>query len=320
MASRGNMLLLGLSLMSPFARGGDKVTDRPYHEGTRVLDVVNDPVFRGFGRRIFPVHRRIPDDMTLSEVGDLLVWYSGVRAESTVAVCNDLRSRAAAADTVFLEIYSEEEQKADPAKRATGLFFFRGRQGAKTAILNAGGGFMYVGAMHDSFPHALHLARRGINAFAIVYRPDARAACEDLARTIVLLHDRQTELGIDMRGYSLWGGSAGARMAAWLGSLGTASFGERRCPRPAAVIMQYTGLSEVFGNEPATWCCVGTADGIASWRTMERRVAAIRAAGTDAEIEVFEGLPHGFGLGIGTVAEGWIDRAVRFWERQGGRN
>ena len=49
---------------------------------------------------------------------------------------------------------------------------------------------------------------------------------------------------------------------------------------------------------------------------MERRINAIKANGTDAEIEVFEGLPHGFGLGTGTVAEGWFDNAVGFWERQ----
>ncbi|MBP5504266.1 MAG: hypothetical protein J6Y24_15940 [Bacteroidales bacterium] len=30
----------------------------------------------------------------------------------------------------------------------------------------------------------------------------------------------------------------------------------------------------------------------------------------------YKGLPHGFGLGTGTVAEGWIDDAVKFWERQ----
>ena len=48
---------------------------------------------------------------------------------------------------------------------------------------------------------------------------------------------------------------------------------------------------------------------------MERRIQAIQANGTDAEIEVFHGLSHGFGLGTGTVAEGWIDRAVEFWER-----
>lgn len=43
-------------------------------------------------------------------------------------------------------------------------------------------------------------------------------------------------------------------------------------------------------------------------------IRQIQANGTNAEIEVFDGLPHGFGLGEGTVAEGWFDRAVAFWE------
>lgn len=47
---------------------------------------------------------------------------------------------------------------------------------------------------------------------------------------------------------------------------------------------------------------------------MEERIQRIRRQGTNAEIEIFDGLPHGFGLGEGTVAEGWFDRAVRFWE------
>jgi len=80
--------------------------------------------------------------------------------------------------------------------------------------------------------------------------------------------------------------------------------------------MQYTGLSEVTGDEPPTYSCVGTDDEIASYRTMQERTSRIRAQGTDAEIEVFDGLPHGFGLGEGTVAEGWLDRAAAFWERQ----
>ena len=82
------------------------------------------------------------------------------------------------------------------------------------------------------------------------------------------------------------------------------------------MIMQYTGLSEVFGNEPPTYNCVGTNDGIADWRAMQRRIEKIRAKGTNAEIEIFEGLQHGFGLGEGTVAEGWIDNAINFWKKQ----
>ena len=172
-----------------------------------------------------------------------------------------------------------------------------------------------MGAMHDSFPHALELSKKGYNSFALIYRPGAQTACEDLARAIAFIHEHADELQVDVSDYSLWGGSAGARMAAWLGSYGTESFGEKAYPRPAAVIMQYTGLSEVYGNEPPTYNCVGTSDGIASYRTMQARVDAIKANGTDAEIEVFQGMSHGFGLGTGTVAEGWLETAVAFWER-----
>ena len=174
---------------------------------------------------------------------------------------------------------------------------------------------MFVGAMHDSFPHAMELARLGYNAFALIYRPGADTACEDLVRAIAFIHENAESLGVDVKGYSLWGGSAGARMAAWLGTYGTESFGEREYPHPAAVIMQYTGLSEVTGNEPPTYACVGTSDGIAPYETMERRIRTIRANGTDAVIEVFPGLGHGFGLGEGTIAEGWLNNAVRFWEQ-----
>ena len=94
-----------------------------------------------------------------------------------------------------------------------------------------------------------------------------------------------------------------------------AASGEDAYPAPGAVIMQYTGLSEVTGNEPPTYACVGTRDGIASYRSMENYISRIQADGTDARIEVFDGLGHGFSLGEGTVAEGWINNAVDFWEQ-----
>ena len=34
------------------------------------------------------------------------------------------------------------------------------------------------------------------------------------------------------------------------------------------------------------------------------------------EFHAYEGLSYGFGLGTGTVAEGWISDAVAFWEEQ----
>lgn len=295
---------------------GEMEKEQSFNKNTKVVDVIKDSDFQGFGHLIFPVDRHISGDLTLADMGDILVWYSYVNPMRTVEIVNYLKAEAETGRKIFFDIYTEEEKKADPWKRNTGLFFFRGQSGAKFAVLSAGGGFSYVGAMHDSFPHALELSKRGYHAFALIYRPDAEKACEDLARAIAFIHEHSRELEVDVRGYSLWGGSAGARMAAWLGSFGTERFGEKDYPRGAAVIMEYTGLSEVYGNEPPTYNCVGMSDSIASWRTMERRIQRIRENGTDAEIDVFPGLPHGFGLGEGTAAEGWIDHAVAFWERQ----
>ena len=279
---------------------------------SKIKDVKNAPIFGSYGRLLFPVEDAYYSGDTLEELQ--LTYYSHIDPDETVEIVNTLRERAADGQTIFYDIYTDEEKAADPAKEDTGLFFFKGVPGEKFAICNAGGAFAYVGAMQDSVPHALELSKRGYNAFALIYRPGAETACEDLARAIAFLHDNAEELQIDIDGYSLWGGSAGARMAAWLGSYGTAAFGEKEYPRPGAVIMQYTGLSEVYGNEPPTYNCVGTADGIANYRIMQRRIEAILRQGTPAEIDIYPGLAHGFGLGEGTVAEGWLDHAVTFWQ------
>ena len=237
---------------------------------SKIKDVKNAPMFGSYGRLLFPVEDAYYSGDTLEELQ--LTYYSHIDPDETVEIVNTLRERAADGQTIFYDIYTDEEKAADPAKEDTGLFFFKGIPGEKFAICNAGGAFAYVGAMQDSFPHALELSQKGYNAFALIYRPGAQTACEDLARAIAFLHEHAEELDIDMTDYSLWGGSAGARMAAWLGTYGTEAFGEEAYPRPAAVIMQYTGLSEVTGDEPPTYCCVGTRDGIASYRTMEERV------------------------------------------------
>ena len=291
-----------------------RIQEGPYTEDTKVTDVINDEVFDGYGRLIFPVDMQISDNLTLKNINTILPWYSEINTDKTVEIVNYMKEKAGSGQQIFYDIYSDDEKKSDLDKQNTGLFFFKGNTGAKSAIVNAGGGFMYVAGMHDSFPHALELSKKGYNAFALIYRPGARTACEDLARAIAFLHEHADELGIDMSDYSLWGGSACARMAAWLGAYGTSAFGEKQYPKPAAVIMQYTGLSEVTGDEPPTYACVGTSDGIASYRSMERYISRIKNNGTNAKIEVLDGLSHGFGLGQNTVADGWLDRAVMFWE------
>ncbi len=284
-----------------------------YTKNTLISEVQSDPAFDNYGRLIFPVDSGYMGGSTLGNLS--LAWYNYIDPDKTVEICNYMKTQAESGDNFFYDIYTDEEKKADPNKEDTGLFFFKGNTGAKFAVVNAGGGFAYVGAMHDSFPHAMELSKKGYNAFALIYRPGAQTACEDLSRAIAFIHEHAEELQVDTEGYSLWGGSAGGRMADWVGTYGTQNFGEKEYPRPAAVIVNYTGLSEVTGNEPPTYSAVGTSDGIASYMTMNKRIDTLKANGIDAMIEVFQGLPHGFGLGTGTAAEGWLNNAVDFWER-----
>lgn len=286
----------------------------PFTADTPVEAVLQDDAFGDYGRLLFPVDTGYWSGDTLGELQ--LTWYNNIDPEETVEIVNTLWQRAEAGETVFYGIYTEAEKAQDPDKADTGLFFFKGEAGAPFAVCNAGGGFAYVGAMQDSFPHALELSKRGYNAFALIYRPGAQTACEDLARAIAWIFAHAGELEVDTEGYSLWGGSAGARMAAWLGSYGPGAFGEEDLPQPAAVVLQYTGHAEYTPEDPPTFACVGESDWIANWRTMERRLQALQDLGIPTEFHHYPGLPHGFGLGTGTVAEGWLDEAVAFWEAQ----
>lgn len=287
--------------------------ENPYTVDTPISDVIADPVFGDYGRLIFPVDTGYYSGDTLGSLR--LTWYSNIDPDKTVEITNYMKEHAGLGDTIFYDIYSEEEKAADPAKEDTGLFFFKGNPGEKFAVCNAGGGFAYVGAMHDSFPHALELSKQGYNAFALIYRPGAQMACEDLARAISFIFEHAEELEVDTDCYSLWGGSAGARMAAYLGSYGPSAFGGDELPGPGTVVMQYTGHSEYMESDPPTYVCVGENDGIASWRTMESRLEGMSALGIDTEFHKYPGLSHGFGLGTGTVAEGWIEDAIAFWEK-----
>jgi acetyl esterase/lipase/predicted alpha/beta superfamily hydrolase len=284
---------------------------------TSVLDVVNNPAFDGFGRFLFPTEGGLPNDgLTLANIGSLLPYHTNIKTDATVSVINYLLDEVAAGETVFYDIYTDAQKQADPSKQNTGLFFFRGKPDAPFAIACAGGGFSYVGSIHESFPLALELSRRGYNAFAIQYRTGGEdVACEDLAAALSFIFENAESLGVSTDDYSLWGGSAGARMAAYLGSYGTKNYGDDDVPKPATVVMQYTGHSDYTEDDPPTFVCIGENDGIASPETMEQRVNALKAAGIDTEYHLYPNLGHGFGLGVGTSAEGWVDDATRFWER-----
>jgi len=283
-----------------------------------VGDVLRHPAFAGFGRLLLPWDdRRADTAMRVREIGSLLPYHTHVNPAVVVSALNRMIDEAAAGRTVFLDFYTDAEKATEPSRRNTGLFFFRGKPNAPFAVIAPGGGFAYVGSVHEGFPYAEEISRRGLNAFVLKYRAGqgGRIATEDLAAALTFIFRNADSLGVTTADYSLWGSSAGARMAASVGSHGAARFGGASLTRPSAVVLLYTGHSDLAPPEPPTFVAVGETDGIAPPAVMERRVAALRRAGTEVEYHTYPGVGHGFGLGVGTSAASWIADALRFWAK-----
>ena len=261
------LLMLALLLaLSVTAAAEDGEQPGAFTVDTKIHDVIDDPAFSGFGRLLFPTLFDIPARLPIKELYYLLPAYHTINPENAAEVLNYLKGQAEAGNQIFYDIYSAEEKAADPAKADTGLFFFRGDPGGKFAVLSSGMAFRYVGAIHDSFPQALELAKRGYNAFALIFRPGKITGTEDLARAIDF------------------------------------------------IVTQYTASYEISGNDVPTYANLGGRD-LYCQANEKDRIAKLQAMGIDAQLDFFEHCWHGFGLGIGTEAEGWIDNAVAFWQR-----
>jgi len=282
-------------------------------------DLLNHPAFRGFSRLMLPWDGRTYDEaMPLKDIGQLLPYHTEVDPTVVVSSLNRMVDDVGAGRTVFYNIYTESQRQAEPALQDTGVFFVRGKPGAPFAIIAPGGGFSYVGSVHEGFPYAEAVSAQGFNAFVLKYRVGhgGRAATEDLVAAVAYIFQNARSLQVDRAGYSLWGSSAGARMAAAIGSYGTAHFGGPSYPKPSVVVMAYTGHSEVAASEPPTFVVVGDQDAISPPAAMESRIVALRRAGTPVEYHRYPCVGHGFGTGRGTCAQGWIDRAIRFWKKE----
>lgn len=307
------MISSGAAAEKPLAQGA------PLTVGHTIGDLLNHPGFAGFARRILPwSDRDYALDAELSDIAGLLPYHSDVHPQTIVDGLNRMIADRGAGAQVFFEIYSEAERAGRSDLNTTGLFFFRGKPGAPFAVIAPGGGFSYVASVHEGFPYAGAISREGYNAFVLTYRTGrgGGAATRDLAQAIGFIFAHAAELGVGTDVYSLWGSSAGARMAASIGSHGTQAFGGRDLPKPCAVIMAYTGHADHAPEEPPTFVVVGGRDAISPAARMERRVDALRALGTEIEYRRYGTLGHGFGPGTGTSADGWIKDAVRFWEKQ----
>lgn len=286
-----------------------------------IIDIVNHPAFKDFGKYIFPLdNRRIRSDMKLSDVEELLPYHTNINPNTVASTINYMIDKVNSGEQIFFDFYTDKEKQEETTKKDTGVFFFKGKPGAKFAIVCPGGGFLYVGSIHEGFPHAIKLSEKGYNTFVLKYRVNYFAdnefiACEDLAALISYIYENAELFQVDTKNYSLWGSSAGARIVANIGTYGLESFVGFQLSKPSTIVTAYTGHQNYYYDDPATFAIVGKNDRIASHLAMEKRINNLRKLGIDAKLQKYKNLTHGFGVGEGTEAESWIDDAIEFWEK-----
>ncbi|MBQ9451828.1 MAG: alpha/beta hydrolase fold domain-containing protein [Desulfovibrio sp.] len=275
-----------------------------------VRDIVCHPAFAHFGKHLLPRSDYVNNTTPIRDIARLLPLHRHVQADVVLRALNQMIDICAAGELLFHSYYD------DHRRNITGLFFFRGKPNAPFAVICPGGGFVYLGTLHEGFPLALEIQQKGYNVFVLQYRVGGEhSACEDLAMALSWIFQHAETLNISSQCYSLWGGSAGARMAAIMGTAGTTAFGGKDIPHPASVITAYTAYQTCSPYDPPTFAVIGDKDHIVTIDVMKKRIQLLTTYGIDAAIHLYEQVGHGFGTGEGTPAAGWINDAVRFWEK-----
>lgn len=280
---------------------------------------IHHPALEGFGQWILPWQDNFLAAITSPlRINYLMPMLVQTDIQSVIDGYNFVIDQANAGNgATFHSFYSEEEIASDPSKAHTGLMFLRGEEDAPFALVVPGGGFVSVEANHEGFPVAKTLHAHGYNVFILRYRVKGdysgdvnvmgNSALDGIA-ALEWIEENAETLGISMDGYSLWGFSAGGYIVNTAGNCGEVT-------APAAVIMGYPALSDAYSAySPDTFIAMCRDDALIPFEQVENRVREMADLGVRVEFDIYETGGHGFGSGSGTLQEGWMEKAIAFWE------
>ena len=265
----------------------------------------------------------------------------------------------------FFDTYRENRYQLKP-------YLIRDGKPHPVAILCPGGGYRRVCSFVEGHPYAKKLNAMGYHAFVVYYRVNVLAGypvaqfsftgsqgfpvvkparglashwkgVRALPRAVREIHSHAADWNLDMRGYSVWGSSAGGHLAA---SFGTENMGYSRydLPKPGALILTYPVVTmgekthegsrnfllgqasdgdmvrfssverQITPAYPPTFLWWGSADSCVDPENSRMLRGALEAQNIPCQCIEYPGVEHGVGIGRGLACEGWIEKAVAFWE------
>ena len=211
----------------------------------------------------------------------------------------------------------------------------RNRATAASVIVAPGGGHRELWMDHEGHRVAEALAARGVTAFVLKYRlareegstyTVEKHALADISRAIRLVRSRGQEWGLDPERVGVMGFSAGGHLA----GLAAAAPGapsptaadpiDRLSAKPGFQALIYPGSIpdiRISNDTPPTFLLCGGDDRIVG--SLLDLYTALRQSGVSAELHVYAGVGHGFGIrekNPSSVA-GWLARFTDWMNDQG---
>lgn len=204
-------------------------------------------------------------------------------------------------------------------------------------IIAPGGGHVELWVDHEGYDVAKWLSERGVAAFVLKYRLAREKgstytvegdALPDIQRAIRLVRSRATEWEIDPDRIGVMGFSAGGELAALAathydaGIAGVPDAIDRESSKPAFEALIYPGLPHDFKvskDTPPAFLLCGEDDRPEISQGLAELYLALRRDGVSAELHVYTGVGHGFGLrarNTGAIA-GWPDRFLEWMDARG---
>ena len=227
-------------------------------------------------------------------------------------------------------------------------YLLKGGKEHPVAIICPGGGYRRVCSFIEGHPFAKKLNAMGYHAIVVYYRVNVLARYpapqDDLARAVKAVHAKAGEWKLDMKGYSVWGSSAGGHLAASFGTknMGYAHYG---LPKPGALVLTYPVVTmgekahegsrkfllgvhpteeeirfasieqQIDPDYPPTFLWWGDCDGTVDPDNSRMLQKQLEENGISCVCIEYAGVDHGIGIGKGLPCEGWFEKAVAFWEQ-----
>ena len=229
----------------------------------------------------------------------LLLWPKGAPgSEGKTAPERNENSRVSSVHKPSLTVYLPAREKATGAG----------------VIVIPGGGHRYLAVDHEGYAVASWLSEHGVAGFVLKYRLAREEgstytieehALRDTQRAVRLVRSRAAEWGLDPARLGVIGFSAGGELAALVslrndgGVAGAEDEVERQSSRPAFQALIYPGNSQSIvpaPDSPPVFLACGYKDRPDISGGLASVYLAFKKAGVPAELHVYAGAGHGFGL------------------------